>query len=146
MDYLEARRCDFQGQKADINQELQFPRKGLVYECTEVEDPEEGDPWFMPTELGKAQVQLAVKINEGVPLYSQDPSGDSNYESGPITEETIGPLTVKYSDRHLNEGRGRTSSAAGINLIPSVEALLDPLLKTGCDSGGGAGYFETVRV
>lgn len=145
MDYLEARRCDFQGEKADINQALQFPRKGLTYECREIEPPENGDPWFMPSELAKAQVQLAVKIKEGVPLYSQDPTTDSNFESGPIVQETIGPLTVKYSDRHLNSGGGRSSSSNDLNVIPAVESLLNPLLKTACDSGSGS-YFETVRV
>lgn len=140
MDYIESRRCDLQGCKADVNQALQFPRKGLVYEGKTIADPDTGDPWFMPKELVGIQTQLAIEINAGTPLYPVGPNSESNFQSGPITEETIGPLTVKYSDRHVSAS-GVSGTGGEPNIIPSVESLLEPLLESSCGQG-----FETVRV
>lgn len=140
MDYIESRRCDLQGCKADVNQALQFPRKGFTYEGREIPDPEDGDPWFMPKELVGIQTQLAIEINAGTPLYPIGPNTDSNFQGGPIIEETIGPLTVRYSDKHV-VADGINGSRGEPNIIPSVEPLLEPLLESSCGQN-----FSVVRV
>lgn len=79
------------------------------------------------TRLKNGLAQLAIEQHGGVNLA---PSRTEAF----ITEETVGPLTTKYSDKH---GGGPGSAPD----MPAVDALLGPLRTCGQPS-----TFTTVRV
>ncbi len=122
VDYLESKRARYQGSKVDASQALQFPRSGVVIDGLEVAAD------AIPALLKSAQIQLAMQISAGVDLMPTT--------TGPfVIEDTVGPLTTKYSDK------------VGVNAlpeIPAVDALLDPLFTVvGISSGA---FLKTVRV
>lgn len=122
MDYLEAKRSEYQGHKTTPTQELQWPRTGVEIDC--VAFPTNA----LPRELTKALCQLVVEQTQGVDLA---PTRTEAF----ITEDTIGPITTKYSDKILG-GAGHAPT------MPNVEASLSPLLSR-C---GQVGYLEVVRA
>ncbi len=115
MDYIEAKRDDYQGVKTSYTQELQWPRDGVYLDGVEIPTD------YIPKELKKAQVQLAIESYEGFELL---PSSSGHL----VTEEQVGPLKTKYSEK------------VGSNLSPvmlAVDALLKPLMKS---------YTTTMRT
>lgn len=106
MDYLEAQRARYQGDKTDpLNQELQWPRTGVYIDCVAFPSDE------IPKELKNAQCQLAVEVNSGVALFPTQ-------EGAFITREKVGPLETEYSEKI-----GTTAQPS----ISSVDVLLEPL-------------------
>lgn len=106
IDYLEAQRARYQGTKADPTQDLQFPRDGVYVDGIAL------DPSVIPSILKQAQIRLAIEANEGLKLQP-------TYAGGPLKiEETVGPITDKWSDK---------ASATTLPEISSVDALLAPL-------------------
>lgn len=121
MDYLESKRTEYQGTKADpLTQALQWPRAGVYIDCVEIASD------VIPKELKDAQCRLACEQFAGVAIMPT--------KTGPfVTEETVGPLTTKY-----DASRGSGS----IPDMTAVDALLAPLFSQ-C---GQSFAFRTVRV
>ena len=120
-DYLESFASENKGSMTNPDQLLQWPRTG-VYLYDEVMFPLDD----IPRELKSAQCAAVISVHEGVDLMPTVSA--SNY----VTEETVGPLTTKYSDP-LSIGVMPTMTA--------VEAWLDPLLEAIAGSA-----LRTVRV
>lgn len=78
--------------------------------------------------LSQAQGQLCMEQHVGVDL---SPTRTDAF----VTEETVGPITTKYSDR-IGGGAGTDP------MMLTVDSLLKPLLRA-C---GQPGLFQTVRV
>lgn len=116
MDFLEAQRGRYQGDKSDPANSLQFPRTGLKLDCVEIDDD------VIPAILVQAQCRLVMEQHAGVDLTPTRTEGF-------IVEDTTGPLTTKYSDKH-GGGPGYTPT------MPAVEALLTPLY-VACGQGLG---------
>ena len=139
IDYLEHYRSRYQGLKVDGDQPLQWPRTpvtidGFVFPSNEI-----------PIELKNAQAQLVVEQHLGIPLYPLPSSYTSTSSSvaGDIIQETVGPLTIKYS----SGGSSSTAASSGTlsttkpSIIASVESFLLPLF-----GGGGSSAPLTCRV
>ena len=107
MDYLESLRDRYKGKKTDPTYSLQWPRTGVTIDSTPI------DSDVIPAELKQAQVQLAMAIQAGNDLMPTA-TGEAF-----ITQDTIGPITTKYS-----EG----VSTSGIPIVRAADALLAPLL------------------
>jgi len=106
MDYLEAQRARYQGNKVEpLVQELQFPRYNVYIDCVLFPSDE------IPKELQNAQNQLVIELHNSVDIL---PTSEEAF----ITEEKIGPITTKYSDTV------RTSIEP---TMTAVDALLEPL-------------------
>jgi hypothetical protein len=69
----------------------------------------------VPADVVGAQCTLAMQINAGVDILP-------TFTGGLVTEETVGPLTTKYSDRY--------GAPTGSPDMPSVRALLAKWLDT----------------
>lgn len=113
MDYLEGKRGEFQGDKADpLNQSLQWPRKNVKIDC--VDFPVDA----IPKELKQAQARLMMEASAGVEIQPTRTGGF-------VIEDTTGPLTTKYSER---------IGVSAEPTITAVDALLEPLFKA-CPQG-----------
>lgn len=120
MDYIEAKRNEFKGTKVDISQELQFPRNNVQIDGFDV--PSDS----IPKELVKAQCQLVIEQTNGIEIMPTQ-------SEAAIKKETVGPISTEYA---VSEGSSFSP------FISSVDALLQPLLKTGI----GGFSLTTVRV
>lgn len=108
-DYLEAKRSQYQGAKTDSAQPAQWPRDGVYVDGVELATN------LIPTELQYAQVQLAAAVDGGSDL---NPVGGSSF----VTEEVVGPITTKYSEK---------VNTTGIPIVRAAETLLAPFLVSG---------------
>lgn len=122
MDFIEGHRGRFQGSKTDTTQALQWPRTGVSI------DGEEIDTDAIPDILVSLLCRLCMEQDAGTDLT---PTRNSAF----ITEEKVGPLTTKYSEA-IGGGAGSTPT------MPAVDALLEPLLKTGTSGA----LFTTIRA
>lgn len=140
-DYIESRRHDYQGTKATATQSLVWPRIDWKIDCQCPQD-DTADPivYIIPQELKNAQIQLAVESHAGVPLFPS-PVTSATSSVGAVTEETLGPLTVKYSDKQTSESVNVADPAKGI-IIATVETLLKPLMLDGCNTS----YLTAIRA
>lgn len=86
MDYIESKACDYQGEPTYENQSLSWPRKCVFINCQLLAED------VIPKQLIAAQIQLAMAINSGVDIFPNVQATDF------IIEETVGPITTKYSD------------------------------------------------
>lgn len=123
-DYINSKECEYQGVRTYVDQEMSWPRTGVVLNCQQ---------WpadAIPKALKAATVMLAVALNEGFDPWANT-DGAAN-----VIEDTVGPITTRYSDALAELGGVPAVS------IPAVDALLAPLTTAGCNSGG----FRTVRV
>lgn len=121
MDFLEGKRAYYQGSKTNpANQELQWPRTGVKIDCFDF--PSDA----IPKELGNAQMQLCIESYNGIDLQPTT-------EQGFVTEDTVGPLTTKYSEK--------VGTSTGPNMT-AVDSLLQPLYNP-CGSGFA---LKTVRL
>lgn len=119
-DYTESKRTQYQGSKVSAIQSLQFPRYGVVVDGFEVE------PTSIPIDLKNAQMQLAIELNAGTDIMP-------TFSGASVTEETVGPITTKYSDK----GASPTSVE-----MTAVDALLQPLYK----KGSSGAFLTTYRA
>lgn len=122
MDYLEGLRGRFQGAKTDPTQPLQWPRYPVVIDGADF--PSDA----IPVELVNALCRLCMEQHAGADL---SPTKTGAF----VTEETVGPITTKYSEK-LGGGAGSPPD------MPAVDVLLAPLLTVGKVGFG----FTTVRV
>jgi hypothetical protein len=123
-DYINSKECEFQGVRTYVDQELSWPRTGVFINCQE---------WpadAIPKALTAATVMMCVALNEGF-----DPWANVNAAEN-VIEDTVGPITTRYSDAIAELGGVPSVS------VPAFDALLAPLTKDGCYSGG----LRTVRV
>ncbi len=113
MDFLEAKRKDYQGSKVDITQSLQFPRTALVIDDSDFPNN------AIPQELKSALCQLVIELSNGVDLLP-------TITEAPVRMETVGPIVTEYA---VNPGEARSP------IMFSVDSLLAPLLKSSQFSG-----------
>lgn len=130
MDYLEGRRMDFQGAKANSEQALQWPRVGVQIDCVDIAIT------LIPEELKKSQCQLVVEQQKRTILY---PAPRTSSTEGMVTQKTVGPLTKKYAF----DGKGAVNPNKPI-IISSVEIFLLPLTHNGACCDGS--YKRTIRL
>jgi len=78
----------YQGIKASGTQALKWPRKRVRADGYDIAIN------VIPNDIKNAQAQAALLIAQGVELL---PTGGT---TGAITEETVGPITTKYSDKY----------------------------------------------
>lgn len=111
MDYLEAQASNYKGRRTDDAQPLQWPRCGvfLYGSCTEF------DKTKLPSELRKAQYELACIIAGGTDLY---PVATGAF----IKSEKVDVIETVYSESIRTTGQPD---------IPSVDAILEPLFSSG---------------
>lgn len=112
MDYIEAFRDRFKGDKANATQALQFPRSDVYIDGVAVEAD------AIPVDLTNALAQL-VMVAVDTDLA---PTGDGQV----VVKEKIGPIETQYDTG---------GSDAPQPVIPSVSRWLEPLL--GDVAGGG---------
>lgn len=105
MDYLESKRASFKGSKLHY---LQWPRSEVVVDGFDVAET------TIPTELKNAQCQLAIEY------VSTDPMATSTKAA--VKSESVGPISVTYA---ISDGDRPSVD------MPKVDALLEPLLRTG---------------
>lgn len=110
MDFIEAQRSRFQGDKTYTDQALQFPRTGVYVDGLLLGSTS------VPRELRYAQMALAVEAQTNDLMPSRLPT-----DKGPVTQESVeGAVSVTYA----NTGR--------LNSVPAfakADALLTPLMK-----------------
>lgn len=123
MDYIESKACEFQGSKSDCSQALQWPRKGVVICCEDFPSDQ------IPKELKKSVFASVLVQNEGLVLQPNIQASDY------VIEETVGPLTTKYSDP-IKTGITPTFTA--------LDSIMTPLFFASCGQAGFA--IRTVRV
>jgi hypothetical protein len=89
MDYIEAQEDRFAGERTSPLQPLSWPRADVILYGADLEDN------FIPVQLKNAQAQLCFDADdvELMPTLA----GSSGAAGGAIIEETVGPLTTKYS-------------------------------------------------
>lgn len=121
MDYLEARRMDYQGHKTDEDQTLQWPRTDVMFDCKALGVD------VIPEVLKKAQCQLVVELQQRTRLF---PVPRTSSVEGLVTEKTVGPLTKKFAFN----GQGLADPTKPI-VIASVESFLSPLTHKGSCCG-----------
>lgn len=120
MDYLEAKRAQYQGAKVDPLQSLQWPRTDVIIDCNEFPFDE------IPNELKKAQCQLALEAHNGIDLMP-------TRSGGFVKLEKVGPIETQFSEK----------VGAGVSPdMTAVDALLSPLFAA-C---GQRLSLRTVRV
>jgi hypothetical protein len=120
IDYLEAQRARYQGTKVSALQVLQFPRYNVVI------DGIEQDPTLIPSILKQAQIRLAIEANSGVTLMP-------TRSGGFIVEDTVGPITTKYSDK------------VAVSIEPEITAV-DALLQPLYGAPPSVGFLKTYRA
>lgn len=96
---------DWKGEPTEDLQGMPFPRTGLYVGSTLIADD------AIPTNVVLAQGQLVLLQNSGTAI-------NTTTDQAVVTQETIGPITTKYSDRY-----GATS-ALEVDDIPVVANLL----------------------
>lgn len=87
MDYLRLFEATLCGVRAYIDQNLPYPRKGLI-EGDTADDYE----YTIPTRVREVQLQLMLEAKNGIVLL---PSRSSEPQ---ILEEKVGPITTKYAE------------------------------------------------
>ena len=121
-DYLESKRCLYQGWRVTSLQDLSWPRSNIfIY-------GEDFPPNAIPGLLTNAQMALTVIANSGVDLL---PLIDS---SRFVTKEKVGPIATEYSDPAKYDLVGPVFTA--------VDAMLKPLFLHGCYPNS----LTTIRV
>lgn len=137
MDYIEANRSMFHGQRATTTQRLCFPRVNVPAEQYTLEFPDTiyngfenltsysfRDPAVIPPELIEAQCRLVMEVKAGVDLLPTQVSGRF------LKRQKLGPIEREFSE---------TVGVFNLPKMPSVDALLSPLLK-------GAGVTRSYRA
>jgi hypothetical protein len=121
LDYIEALRAEFQGNKLSTTQSLQWPRVGCAVDGFPVAQNE------IPAVLPKAQAQLACDVYA---LGTLMPTGDGRVV---IEERVEGAVDTKYADHGDNNPQPQLTAA---------RHLLAPLLL----GGESTGFGISVRV
>ena len=118
MDYLEGFRDQFQGTRTEgREQALQWPRADVQIDGFDVDDDE------IPVELRNCVAQLCMEqYANGLNLTPT--------VGAFVTEEKVGPITVKYSEM---------VRTMGLPVIASIQAWLDALT-------GLSATIKTIRV
>lgn len=111
----------FVGDKSTPGDINEWPRDDVVdYDGVERTD---GD---IPLEIEYATYEAALR--ELASPGSLMPDFTLTSEQGPVTQETVGPVTVKYADLTQNM-EGYESRPPNMPVIPAVERWVAPLLR-----------------
>lgn len=115
IDYLESDIC-YQGSKTEADQELSWPRSGVVIEGADYPDNR------IPKNLRLAQIRLSIEALNGVDLMPTISGNAEDY----IVKEEVGPIKTEYAD---------PTKFSGLATFTAIDALLKPLLGSKCASG-----------
>lgn len=111
---------DWRGEQINGFASLPWPREN-VYIGSSL-----WDQTMIPADIVNAQVQLVLVQKAGTPLFSTT-------DGQVVTEETVGPITTRYSDKY------GAVTAPGIGDIPLVSTML-------AKWRNGSFGFRTVRA
>lgn len=111
MPYIESKQ--YQGHKTNDDDLLQWPRSNVITYSFLVDENS------IPTPIKKAQVVAAYLVSNGTELL---PVVNAQL----ITEETVGPITTKYSDQYV-------SNYTGLPEFSEIDVYLKPF----CNYVGG---------
>ena len=117
MDYLESYRDRFKGVKTSETQSLQWPRSGVVIDNYGIDSDE------LPQILKDCLCQLIIENATNSDL------SPTVTDTRITTSEKVDVIEVTYSD-------SRQSGATGQLVMPKVNNLLNPLLRSGSGLGG----------
>lgn len=106
MPYIESQ--PYQGQPAQPGQALQWPRMLVIVNGDMLPDDS------IPEGVKKAQAQAASMVISGTELFP-------TIEGQRVTEETVGPITTKYSDQYTNTWNGQ-------NVFSAINVYLQPYI------------------
>lgn len=117
LDYIEAKRAEFQGSKLSSAQVLQWPRRGVVVDGFSVGVDE------IPACLVQAQMRLACYA------YANGGTLTAVSDGRVVIEERVeGAVDIKYADHGDNKPQPQ---------FPEADKLLAPLLEGGSSTGFG---------
>lgn len=119
MQYIERRRAQYQGCKTAQENPLQFPRIGMQIDGFDIAD--DVIPMMLPSALG----QLVVEQHNGINIMPTEVGAF-------VTEDTLGPITTKFSDLFGDERQPG---------LVRVEGFLAILYST-----AGTSLLRTVRI
>lgn len=121
-DYLETFACQYLGVPTSSTQSLQWPRKGVVFNCDEYPST------AIPKNLIAAQAQAVMAIAEGIALQPNFTAQDY------VVKEKVDVIETTYAD----------PIQVGVKpVLTAVDALLAPLFGK-CANSGAA--IRTIRV
>jgi hypothetical protein len=119
IDYLEAQRARYKGNKTNTSQSLQWPRSNVTIDNEIILSDE------IPQILKSLQCQVIITDHLGIDLF---PVQQGNF----VIREKIGPLDTTFSDKI------KTSATP---TVPAIDALLLPLCRN-----TGSGILSTERL
>lgn len=121
-DYLESKRCEYQGYKTDAAYPLQWPRTGVVLNGVELGSN------VIPAELKNAQFQAILAQKAGITLEPNIKAQDY------VIRQKLGPIEREFAD----------PTKTGVHAqLTAVDAWLAPLI---AECGQGIGGLTTIRV
>lgn len=119
----------FTGKKSTVEQDREWPRDDAKdYEGNLIADG------TTPEAIENATYEAALR--EAASPNSLMPDFTSTTARGPVTQQTVGPITVKYADLTQNT-TGYENRPPNMPIIPSIEAILAPYLKPTACTGVG---------
>lgn len=103
MDYLAAQSERWKGNKVQWDQPLDWPRYCVVVSGYELPSDE------IPADIRNAQCQLAIDAQ----TLDLQPNIDAASQKGPVIEETVDVLSVKYAEPAANRSVSWFAKASG---------------------------------
>ena len=120
-DFIFSVEGDFQGTREHVDQELPFPRDGVLLFGADVSG-------VIPKVLKQAQCRLAFDASQADLLAT----GSGRV----VKKEGVGPLSVEYADDGASNPQAQLTAAL---------TILDPLFKSSSNSTGSGGTFSVIR-
>lgn len=111
----------FAGSKTNVNQEREFPRDSIVTMNGDTLDDN-------TTPLGVEQATYEAALLEAETPGTLSPTFTPSTQQGPVTQETVGPLTIKY-DGISSDMEGYKQRPPNMPVVFAVERLVAPFLK-----------------
>ena len=110
-DFIASLESRMLGVRTDPEQEGPYPRTGVVIYSAELL------PDAIPSTLKKAQMQLALDVSLGVPIFTDDTAEPA------VKREKVGPIETEFFDG------GGSSSTSGGAALSAAWGYLSPLLR-----------------
>lgn len=112
--FIDVNEQSFMGIRTERDQSYSFPRYGFVYKGYSYDSDE------VPADVERCQMELALDINDGIDIFDREYSKQ-------VTRETVGPITVEYTDPTTSSIRRKQS--LGIMLLNGLMQSLNMSLR-----------------